>query len=461
MTSVCIEGKQPFPADEGPLGRIASRLTDVFGLGFGEHNWASLERAVSDAVSRSRAGSSAALADALCGAGGSGLLEELMESLTISESYFFRFPEQFAYLRDVALPERISYRRGQPLRALRAWSAGCACGEEAYSLALVLREVASELQDWRLAVLGSDVNSRYLQRAAAAQYSNWSLRGLGPDQRLAGFVAIDAGQWSVREEVVRLVSFRRENLAELRFPLAAEGTSGLDVLFCRNVFIYFSPELAARVAERLGRCLAPGGYAFFGPSDPLPLRMPGLEPAGSSAGLKVFRRTEERQAKPGVPAPRAAPAAAPAPPLPVPPAPSSQRLDLADLRRRARACANCADHAHTETWAGAWLAQEPRCPEALFLLGAACASLDRPGEAEARLRSALMLLPDFPMCRFALAELLAAQGRVEELRACLADLLRLLEGADDSQVLFGSDEVTAGWLRRVVAGRLARMQGAP
>jgi chemotaxis protein methyltransferase CheR len=193
----------------------------------------------------------------------SGELTEIALELTVPETYFFRHPEQFQALVETALPERIKAR--QAVRRLHVLSAGCATGEEAYSLAAQMSAMPG-LAGWDIDITGVDVNPRHLQAARAARYSAWSLRAVSQEQRSALFRA-QGKAYALRPEIIAAVRFQARNLLD-----DAPGfwlPDFFDVIFCRNVIIYFSPAAVHALVDRLTRSLAPGGFLFLGPSETL------------------------------------------------------------------------------------------------------------------------------------------------------------------------------------------------
>ncbi|XXF77651.1 protein-glutamate O-methyltransferase CheR [Myxococcaceae bacterium GXIMD 01537] len=189
-------------------------------------------------------------------------LDDLLTELTIGETYFFRTPEHFDFVHRVVLPE-LRQRKG-PRHEVRAWSAGCASGEEPYSLAVLLRE-----DGWagHMHVLGTDVSRAALARASAARYGPWSLRG--PEaERMRPFLLPDGRRFVLTPEVRDSVRFEYLNLALDTWPDLASGIADFDVIFCRNVLIYFNRATVEAVARRLFASLSEGGYLLMGPSDP-------------------------------------------------------------------------------------------------------------------------------------------------------------------------------------------------
>jgi chemotaxis protein methyltransferase CheR len=190
-------------------------------------------------------------------------LRALTAELTVGETYFFRNIDQFRALTEVALPERMAARAST--RRLRLLSAGCASGEEAYSLARVLREHVVE-PGWAPSIRAVDVNPAVLEKAARGRYSAWALRETPPEIRRRWFTAddrelvLDAG---VRGDV----TFAEHNFADDAPDLWVP--ESYDIIFCRNVIMYFTPEGARAHVARLTRALAPGGYLFLGHAETL------------------------------------------------------------------------------------------------------------------------------------------------------------------------------------------------
>jgi chemotaxis protein methyltransferase CheR len=197
-------------------------------------------------------------------AGGSGW-EAILAQLTIGETYFFRNGAQFDALREHILPELLE-RRGA-LRTLRLWSAGCATGEEPYSLAILLSELLPNDHTWNASILATDINPVFLARAREALYGNWSFRET-PDELRERYWAEEQGRWRLRPEIRRMVSFARLNLVEPCFPAITNGTSAMDIIVCRNVTIYFDEATTRQIAERYFSALTPGGWLIVGHAEP-------------------------------------------------------------------------------------------------------------------------------------------------------------------------------------------------
>lgn len=200
-------------------------------------------------------------------------VEQLVRELTVGETYLFRGPV-FAAIRDFALPELVARRRAEGTHVLRLCSAGCASGEEAYSLAICALEALGEsAASWHVSVLGLDVNTEFLERAESATYGAWSARDADP-RLLASYFDKEGEQLRVKPEVRPRVRFQYANLATDPLPAPAIGATGMDLVVCQNVVYYFEPEARTRVITSLSHMLSPGGYLFFGPADLVTAEIP-------------------------------------------------------------------------------------------------------------------------------------------------------------------------------------------
>jgi chemotaxis protein methyltransferase CheR len=214
------------------------------------------------------------------------VFDALINELTIGETYFFREPDQFGFIRNEVLPE-VRRRRG-PEAVVRAWSAACASGEEAYSLAILFQQ---EGLAGRAQILATDVSRAALARAQSATYSNWSLRGAGA-ATAQPYLTRRGDRHVLDEKIRRRVTFDHLNLALDVYPSAATNTVGMDLILCRNVLIYFDQETVGKVAARLLESLAPGGWLLTASVDP-PLRVaPPFEAVVTGVGV-FYRRSLE------------------------------------------------------------------------------------------------------------------------------------------------------------------------
>jgi len=190
-------------------------------------------------------------------------LDELIVELVVGETYFFRFPQQFQFLTETILPQLAG--RARQGKTLRFWSAGCATGEEAYSLAIVLQEAGLLGQSH---ILATDISKPALEQARRAVYQEWALRGDGR-HRVEPHATYSNGFHHLAASIRDAVHFAHVNLALDVYPSLVTGTGHQDVIFCRNVLIYLDPAEIARVAACLFDSLVPGGWLITAASDPV------------------------------------------------------------------------------------------------------------------------------------------------------------------------------------------------
>ena len=194
-----------------------------------------------------------------------GLQREIIDAITTNETLFFRDASPFEALKHKALPELIDDKAGGIFpRRLRIWSAACSTGQEVYSIAMTLCELIPDLHQWDVQVLGTDISDAVVAQASRGWYAAHEIeRGMTRD-RLARFFHQEAGGWRVNDELRSLVMFQQKNLLQ---PLAMTGR--YDVVFCRNVAIYFTPEVRRDLFHRIAETLTPPGCLFVGSQESL------------------------------------------------------------------------------------------------------------------------------------------------------------------------------------------------
>ncbi|MDI9408941.1 MAG: protein-glutamate O-methyltransferase CheR [Candidatus Pacebacteria bacterium] len=187
-----------------------------------------------------------------------GLLNSVTEAMTTNETYFFRDTKPFSQFREFILPMMVKNRESR--KQLRIWSAAAASGQEAYSLAMICQDFKhSLLRDWQVTIIGTDISSEMIDRARSGIYSQFEVqRGLPINYLTTHFTRID-NQWQISEELRKMVKFETANLKNIPSSL---GT--FDVIFCRNVLIYFDIQLRTQVLDGVHRLLAPDGAMILG-----------------------------------------------------------------------------------------------------------------------------------------------------------------------------------------------------
>ncbi|HEU0189439.1 MAG TPA: CheR family methyltransferase [Gallionella sp.] len=204
-------------------------------------------------------------------------LEWLISRITVGETYFFRDQSQMDFLRRSWLPEVINYKREKGEKTLRIWSAGCSSGQELYSIAILLQETLPDVESWTLHLLGTDINTEGLSLAIRGEYGEWALRATNEDIRRQHFIQKGPGQYKIKPQLRSMVKFSFLNLADDSYPSIMTETHALDLILCRNVFIYFDVSMARNVLKKFTNCLVPGGRLLLGASDMMPITVDGLE----------------------------------------------------------------------------------------------------------------------------------------------------------------------------------------
>jgi chemotaxis protein methyltransferase CheR len=262
------------------LARIADIVRERTGLVFPAARMVDVEAVVRRAMARRRIDDIEALADLL--EHDARVRDSVVAELTIGETYFNRDGAQFDLLRTKLMPHLLGLRADRPVRV---WSAGCASGEEPYSIAMLLSELDAE---GRAEIVGTDISRQRLQDAQHAIYSKWSLRGMPLSLQQRYFMP--RGRYhELRMHIRAQVDFRYLNLAEDHFPSLSAGIWGMDVILCRNVLIYFDRPTVEAVARRLIASLSEDGYLILGASDPAIGELVECDVVATAAGL-IYRR---------------------------------------------------------------------------------------------------------------------------------------------------------------------------
>ncbi|HEY5350158.1 MAG TPA: CheR family methyltransferase [Candidatus Lustribacter sp.] len=409
---------------EPGFSAIGELLTNEFGVAFPPARCAFAEAAMRRAMGFAHERSCANYRERL--AAQPALLRALIAEVTIGETYFFRDPLQFEVIRTTVLPDVLPrHAEGIPLRI---WSAGCATGEEAYSLAMLLGECG--LAD-RALLLGTDVSSAAIDVARRGQYGPWSFRREVSGWRERCFVRTGK-HWTVAA-AHRRVEFLIHNLMQPA-PANAASAGGFDLIVCRNVLLYFDRNTVERATHLLADALAPGGWLLMSPTDPPVSKELGLESVLTPAGI-VFRRPLS--------------AAAITPLLPV--------------ARAARVAAVARGRA-IERRAAISPAPRPRVRETVDAETYAARALtyldaSQPHQAAASARRALFLDRSLAVAHLTLARALRLTGSPTAAQRALRRGAALLEALAPEDVVRGAGGASAGTLSAVAAAEFDLLVG--
>jgi chemotaxis protein methyltransferase CheR len=469
------------------LAQVSDCLAARIGLHFPRDRWADLERGLGRAAPGLGFDDPAACGRWLLSAElKRPQIEILASHLTIGETYFFREPKAFEALESHVLPELIRARR-RSFRSLRLWSAACCTGEEAFSLAILLDRLLPDLARWQITILATDINPQFLERAATGVYNDWSFRGVEPAIR-AQYFTKQGGGYAILPRIKAMVTFAYHNLLEDPFPAFESNTNAMDLVLCRNVLMYFSPDCARAVVRHLYRSVIDGGWLLPGSVEAVP---PLLEPFvfTNIGGAVLYRKVETASAAGPRPPCAAAPAggvsstAAPAPMVFRPAstaAPDAVAAVAASPYQAAVTLHQQGRYGEAAEMLATHLAAQPDDAPAILLLARSYANQGRLTEAldwctkaiagdrlaagnhyllamiqqelgdlaaaAASLQRALFLEPQRALAQFALANLCRLQGKALEANRHYRNALALLQGRDPDEVLPESEGLTVGRL---------------
>ncbi len=357
----------------------------------------------------------------------------LIESaVTINETFFFRFAEQFDALRRVILPGLIQRHRHD--RRLRIWSVGCSTGAEAHSIAILLADLLGDaIGDWRIALTGTDIDEAALATARAADFSAWTLRTLGEAERDRMFDRA-RDRYRLKDRYRGIARFERLNILDMVAADAPLNFAEYDLILCRNVLIYFSHADSKRIVGALADRLGEDGLLLLGHAEPNPTFDAVADPV-QIGGILAYRRlgSVERPS----PTPVAVSAPTPVPKRVTPP--------------RAKSPPSVA------------LPPPPPGPPAAFASGDPAArywaalgamALGERETAERGFRDALYLDRSFAMAHYLLGRQLLASGRTTDGHRSLTNALRLADTLPADAELPEGDGMTAGAMVAAVRATL-------
>lgn len=451
------------------LSRLSDMLAARTGLHFPAERWGDLERGIIAAASDFGMPDASSCAHRLLSAPLTNReIEMLARRLTVGETYFFREKGSFDALEHHILPPLLRAREATE-RRLRVWSAGCCTGEEAYSIAMLIDRMIPNADAWNITLLATDINPAFLRKAAEGEYGEWSFRGAPEWLKRRYFRIQKNGRLKLDERIRKRVAFAYLNLADDTYPSLTNNTNAMDVIFCRNVLMYFSPERARAVIDNLRRALVDGGWLVVSPAET------------SSTLFSQFTMVEFDGAilyRKDASATRPHFVSHAAPPLPSPGRPDEGHMpaqesfpDIAQATspragagndgtpmppeqeqaaRAARHCANQGRLGEAAEWCRKAIAADKLNPAHHYLLAAIQQEQGQIEHAAHSLARALYLNPHFAIAHYALGTLRQAQGRPDQARRHFANALDSLRAHPPDEPLPESDGLTAGRLAEII-----------
>lgn len=250
------------PAD---VDAICGLVIDLCGVYLDESKAYLIESRLSEISKRAGCSSYAELAKKARYSADRNLQNQIVDAITTHETLFFRDSSPFEAIKNKVVPDLLDLRaKSLNPRRLRIWSAACSTGQEPYSIGIALSELLPDLHRWDIRIFATDVSNDAVAKASQGLYAPHEIeRGMTP-QRLKQFFTQEEKGWRIRPEIRSLVTFQRLNLLE---PFRAIGP--FDIIFCRNVAIYFTPDARRDLFNRLAQLLPPEGYLFVGSQESL------------------------------------------------------------------------------------------------------------------------------------------------------------------------------------------------
>ena len=208
------------------------------------------------------------------------LAEAVVEAMTTNESFFYRDKTPFEHFTQMMMPELLKARASQ--KKIRIWCAAASTGQEPYTLAMCLKEMESKLAGWRIEILGTDISNEVLDRAKAGTYTQFEVqRGL-PIQLLLKYFTQQGESWTISPQLRSMVQWKKFNLLD-----SFAGFGQFDIVFCRNVLIYFDQATKVDILGRISKTMAPDGYLVLGAAETVVGLTDAFKPAPDRRGLYV------------------------------------------------------------------------------------------------------------------------------------------------------------------------------
>ena len=212
--------------------------------------------------------------------GSSTVASDVVEAMTTNETFFFRDKLPFDHLRDVVLPEMIQARAAR--KSLRIWCAAASTGQEPYSIAMTIKEMSAQLAGWRIEIIGTDISQQVLEKSKSGIYTQFEVqRGL-PITHLVKYFRQVGDKWQVSDKIRQMVNFREYNLLTDLTPLGQ-----FDVVFCRNVLIYFDQPTKGKVLDSIAKLMPADGVLYLGGAETVLGITERFKPMENQRGLYV------------------------------------------------------------------------------------------------------------------------------------------------------------------------------
>lgn len=468
-------------ASESLISDLSDYIRSRLGMSFPRERWGELEKKISlaaDSLGFPDAGS--CIQWLLSSRTDRRQLEILASCLTVGETYFFRENSGLRAMVERAFPEIIRVHAHGDKR-VRIWSAGCSTGEEPYSVAIMVAEYPA-LKGWDVSILGTDINQSFLKKAEAGIYTEWSFRGVAPGIREKFFQKRDGSTFEILPALKRMVTFAHLNLIDDVYPALLNNTNAIDLILCRNVLMYFTPDYIQKVILKLHQSLLPEGWLLVSPVEAPVIHGLYFTPLLHAETLQQKKGAEKPEQK-AIPRKRI-PKRAPKRPAPIAERPKQAATypSATELYARAdyngaievlnalaarpvtdapvfqllsRAYANKGKLSEAEYWCARSISADTMNAASRYLLALIKIEQQRPDDAIAALKKAIYLEPDFVVAHFTLANLYRRKSKRHEADRHLNNALLALRGFRPEEELPESEGMTAGNLIEMITATRA------
>lgn len=405
------------------------------------------------------------------------LWKQLVQALTIGETYFFRNSAYINALQNHVWPQIIQEKRQRGHHSLRVWSAGSSTGEEIYTMAMMLRDLISDHDQWSFYLVGTDINDEFLERARRAVYRGHSFRSETPSHIQPRWFTQQADGYHLKPEVKQMVHFKKLNLVEELYPSVVNGFEDFDLILCRNVTIYFDDETTRKVLDRLRLSLRDGGWLIIGHAEPMLVKSLDLQ-AHTFNNAVFYQR--QKAAKP----PQYSSAIRPVfPAMTRTPKPERKPRSTSSLpqrqsrptgsslpqRTKRHTAQELCDLAKADADAGRWQdaltkltkaeAQNSLMPQVHFLRALIYREQGAAKQANQALRKAIYCDANYTMALYTLGEMYEQQGQINDARGQWRNAIRSLERVDLAAPVPGGDDLTGEMVMSLITFKLEQYGG--
>jgi chemotaxis protein methyltransferase CheR len=405
-------------------------------------------------------------------------IEKLSAHLTVSETYFWREPQVFSAFTDFILPELIDSKKNKE-KTIRILSAACSTGEEPYSIAIALHRSIPEIKDWNIIIQATDINEKALAKARSGVYNPWSFRNSPPWLKSRYFEHMQNRKYALIPEIREMVTFVSCNLTEDDCFSVLPHNGSMDIIFCRNMLMYFTPEWAEKISEKLFRLLSKDGWLIVASCELSSQLFPKLLTVNFPGAIlyrKTFKESDPSSSKhddfpafaSGLPEDPLfsyafeAPAPQPPPPQSIPGNTSKKnhsgkKIPLESYSDKVSAIRLLAGQGHlTKALAecNAALGVYKLYPGLYLLLASILQELDKREEAIIAVKQAVYIDPDYIMGHFTLGNIYFRLGKMKSAEKYFKNALELLNSESDDDIPEESEGLSVKYIREIILANL-------